>query len=141
MSDLMQVESLTTLQVAQLHSLYQLEWWTKSRSLEDVRAAVENSSLIVGFVESESHRLVGFCRLLTDFVFRAMIYDVIVAEAWRGRGVGRRLMEAVANHPRLARVSAVSLFCVPEMVPFYEKWGFNLFSGEPRWMIKIQREG
>lgn len=141
MSDLLQVESLTASQVEQLHALYQFEWWTRGRSLEDLRVAVENSRVILGFVEVESRRLVGFCRVLTDFVFRAMIYDVIVAEAWRGRGVGRRLMEAVNAHPKLVRVSAISLFCAPDMIPFYEKWGFNLFSGEPRWMIKVQREG
>lgn len=137
---LKQVETLTRQQIAELHVLYQSEWWTKGRSLEDVRVMVENSSLIVALLD-EDERLVAFSRILTDFVFRATIYDVIVAEALRGQGVGRLLMNAVAQHSRLQRVSTLWLCCNPEMVPFYEKWGFRVYDEGPLWMLKAQREG
>lgn len=137
---LRQVEKLSEGQVADLHALFQSEWWTKERSLDDVRIMVENSSLLIGFVD-EDEKLVGFCRILTDFVFRATIYDVIVAEACRGRGLGRKSMDAVSQHPRLQRVSTLSLCCKPEMTPFYEKWGFRAFDERPLWMLKAQREG
>lgn len=132
-----QVETLTPAQVEQLHGLYQSEWWTQGRSLDEVRIAVENSSLIVGFVESDSRRLVGFCRVLTDLVFRATIFDVIVAKDSRGRGLGRRLMDAVIGHPQLRRVRTLWLCCEPDMVSFYEKWGFGEFSDELLWMQKV----
>jgi ribosomal protein S18 acetylase RimI-like enzyme len=136
---LVQVGALTETQVEQLHALYQLEWWTTGRSLEDVRLVVSSSSLIVGFVESDSGRLVGFCRLLTDFVFRGMIFDVIVAEDWRGKGLGRQLMDAVIGHPRLERVRALWLCCRKEMAPFYEKSGFAV-SDDVEWMIRVRDE-
>lgn len=135
-----QVEELTESQVTDLHLLYQSEWWTKGRSLDDVRIMVENSGLIVSFV-SEDAKLVAFCRVLTDFVYRGTIYDVIVAEAQRGQGLGRRLMEAVCQHPRLQRVSTLWLCCNPDMAPFYEKWGFRVFDEGQLWMLKAQREG
>jgi N-acetylglutamate synthase-like GNAT family acetyltransferase len=137
---LQQVERLTESQVAELHQLYTHEWWTKERSHDDVRVMVENSSLIVGFV-NEDDRLVAFCRVLTDFVFRATIYDVIVAESLRGQGLGRRLMDAVSQHARLQNVSTFWLCCNPDKTAFYEKWGFKVFSEGQVWMIKAQREG
>jgi ribosomal protein S18 acetylase RimI-like enzyme len=137
---LRQVETLTEPQIVELHELYKHEWWTKDRSLGDVRIMVENSSLIIGFVE-EDEKLVAFCRVLTDFVFRATIYDVIVAESWRGQGLGRRLMDAVCQHPQLQRVSTLWLCCNPDMTAFYEKWGFRIFSEGQLWMLKAQREG
>ncbi len=137
---LRQVEKLAEGQVADLHALFQSEWWTKERSLDDVRMMVENSSLVVAFVD-EDEKLVGFCRILTDFVFRATIYDVIVSQSCRGQGLGRKLMDAVSQHPRLQRVSTLSLRCKPEMTPFYEKWGFRAFDEGPLWMLKAQREG
>src|SRR3954469_3522440 len=47
---LQQVETLTESQLADLHVLYQNEWWSKGRSLDDVRQMVEGTSLIIGFV-------------------------------------------------------------------------------------------
>ena len=137
---LRQVGRLTESQVANLHTLYQSEWWTKERSFNDVRIMVENSSLIVGFVD-EDEKLVAFCRALTDFVFRATIYDVIVAEQLRGQRLGLRLMDAVSQHPQLQRVSTLWLCCNPDKVAFYEKWGFRVFDEGQLWMLKAQRVG
>jgi predicted GNAT family N-acyltransferase len=137
---LRQVETLTEPQIGELHRFYTHEWWTKGRSLGDVRIMVENSSLIIGFVD-EDEKLVAFCRVLTDFVFRATIYDVIVAESLRGQGLGGRLMDAVSKHPRLQRVSTLWLCCNPDMTAFYEKWGFKIFNEGQLWMLKAQREG
>jgi ribosomal protein S18 acetylase RimI-like enzyme len=134
------VETLTDPQIVELHELYRSEWWTKDRALDDVRTMVENSSLIIGLVD-EGEKLRAFCRILTDFVFRATIYDVIVAEAWRGRGLGRRLMDAATQHGRLQRVSTLWLCCNPDKTAFYEKWGFRVFNEGQLWMIKAQREG
>lgn len=137
---LQRVEQLSESQIVNLHALYQQEWWSRGRSLDDVRIMVENSPLIAGFADGDG-TLVAFCRVLTDFVFRATIYDVIVAESLRGRGLGRILMDTVAGDPRLRRVSMISLTCHPDMVGFYEKWGFQVFDEEPVQMIKSQREG
>lgn len=134
------IESLSDAQISDLHALYQGEWWSVGRSLDDVRLVVANSSLLVGYVDDEG-RLIAFCRVLTDFVFRATIYDVIVAERYRGQGLGRMLMDAVTSHPRLGRVSVLWLCCEPEMIPFYKKWGFVIYDEGPIWMIKPQREG
>jgi ribosomal protein S18 acetylase RimI-like enzyme len=84
---------------------------------------------------------VAFCRVLTDFVFRATIYDVIVAPPHRGQGLGRRLLDAITTHPRLQNVSVLWLCCEPDRVPFYEKWGFTIYNEGPVWMIKPQRPG
>lgn len=132
------IEALTQSQLLDLHALYEKEWWTQGRSFDDVRIMIENSSMIVGFVDNKG-KLAAFCRILTDFVFRATIYDVIVAEAFRGRGLGRKLMDVVSQHPRLQRVNTIWLCCLPEMVPFYEKWGFEVCDTGLQWMFKGQR--
>jgi len=129
-------ESLSTRQIEQLHDLYQAEWWSKGRSLDDVFIAVENSSLVLGFVDSASDRLIAFCRVLSDGAFRATIYDVIVAEDYRGAGLGARLIDTVLNHPQLRKVEGMALACKPEMVSFYQRFGFAPTSSEIVWMRK-----
>lgn len=121
-----QVDALTEGQLVQLTDLFQNLWWTPGRTLDDVRVAVANSSVVIGLVDQAAdERLVGFCRLLTDFVYRAMLYDVAVDPAYRGRRLGLRLLEAVAEHPRLKNVDVIALNCAADLVPFYERFGFE----------------
>ena len=129
-----QVNTLTEDQILQLYGLYQKEWWSNRRTLEEARIVVAHSSLLIGLVEPDTQRLVGFCRLLTDFVFRGTILDVIVAEDWRDRGLGRQLLEAVLTHARLQTVQTLWLCCLPDMVEFYRKWGFDIMGDEIVWM-------
>ena len=34
-------------------------------------------------------------------------------------------MDAIVNHPTLSAVKHLELYCLPNMVPFYERWGFS----------------
>lgn len=131
------VDSLTTEQAQALHQLFQREWWTEGRELKAIHAMLANSDLCVGAMERNSDRLVAFARVLSDGVFKALIFDVIVVEAHRGRGLGKRLMDYVLAHPKLAEVKHIELYCLPEMVPFYEQWNFTSELGS----LKFLRRG
>jgi len=73
----------------------------------------------------ECDQLIGITRVLTDFVYRAMIFDVIIKPTHRKMGLGAKLMHAVLNHPKLQTVEHFYLNCLPNMMPFYERWGFS----------------
>jgi hypothetical protein len=60
------IDRLTEAQAHELVALYQKEWWTKGRQLEDVRRMLEQTDIVVAFCERESRRLVAFARVLTD---------------------------------------------------------------------------
>ena len=130
-------DRLTDAQIAELHKLYQSEWWTKGRQLDDVRRMVQHTDIIIAFCESGTQKLVAFTRILTDYVYKALVFDVIVAVPYRNTGLGRRLMDAVVNHPNLKAVRHIELYCLPELVPFYEQWGFTTELGELRFMRRI----
>ena len=119
------VDRLTEAQAIQLHALYQREWWTAGRTLEDVRAMLAGSDHLYGICDGETAQLAGFARVLTDGVFKALVFDVIVEPAHRGQQIGRKLMERVLSDPRLARVKHFELYCLPELEPFYEGLGFS----------------
>lgn len=128
------INYLTGAQIAELHALYQSEWWTKGRTLEETQRVVQHSDIIVAFGEIDTKRLVAFTRVLTDYIYKALVFDVIVAESYRGAGLGRKLIEAVVNHPELKSVHHIELYCSPELMPFYQKWGFTAELGELRFM-------
>jgi GNAT superfamily N-acetyltransferase len=108
----------------ELTALYQNEWWSKGRTLADVQKMLKHSDLIFAVVESPSNRLVGFARVLTDRVYRATLFDMIVAPDRRGLDLGRLMMDAVTSHPDLAGIDSFELHCLPQLESFYAKWGF-----------------
>lgn len=119
------IHALNATQVEQLHQMYLQEWWSKERALADVPTLLHNSDLLFGLWDEESQRLAAFCRVLTDWVYRAIVFDVIVAADYRKQGLGAKIIEHVTTHPKLAQVECIQLFCTPEMQPFYEKYGFT----------------
>ena len=124
-------------QIKQLRELYQQAWWTRERTLEDVRRMLDHTQVVVGLVETGTGRLVGFTRVLTDLVYRAYIHDVIVAESHRGRSLGARLMDALVAHPKLRSVEKLILTCQPDLVPFYQRWDFQTDWAEQQLMVRL----
>ena len=123
--NLQPVTSLTDTQVRELHHLYQSEWWTKGRVLEDVQRMLDHSDYIFGLCDAETKNLVAFARVLTDRTFKAFIFDVIVAPEYRKGGAGKVIIDRILAHPDLVSVKHFELYCLPELVPFYERWGFS----------------
>ena len=120
--------------IVQLHELYEQEWWTRGRTLEDVRAMVASSEYLYGLSEGPTDALVGFARVLTDTVFKSLIFDLIVDPGHRGQALGRQLMVHILRDPRLARVKHFELYCLPGLEPFYERLGFSADVGGVRLM-------
>jgi len=115
---------LETQHIQQLHKLYQKEWWTENRTLEETQKVVENSQIVIAMVD-ESNELQAFVRVLTDYLFKALVFDLIVSEKYRSKGLGKELMYLVQNHLELQKVKHFELYCLPEMVGFYEVFGYS----------------
>jgi GNAT superfamily N-acetyltransferase len=126
------IHVLSEAQVAELCRLYQGEWWTKGRTLEDVRTMLRHCDLVFGVVTRDSPRLLGFARILSDHVYKALLLDVIIHSDYRAKGLGTFLLESIMAHPVISRVRNVELYCLPERVEFYERHGFSLDIGEVR---------
>jgi len=129
------IYKLNSRHIKQLHSLFQKEWWTNKRSLEETQKVVENSSIVIGLV-NENGDLKAFSRILTDYTFKAIIFDVIVNESMRNKGIGKELMNLIVGHDELKEVKHFELYCLPEMVEFYQSYGFSDALGELVFMRK-----
>lgn len=110
--------------IEQLHQLYQTVWWANERSLEQTVACVKGSQVCIGLLD-DNDRLVGFTRIITDGIFKAVIFDVIVCQSQRGQKLGLRLIDLVKSHSVLKHVQHIELYCLPEMESFYSNLGFT----------------
>lgn len=108
----------------ELYDLYVQEWWTQSRQFDDVVKMISHSDIVL-IRYSEDGRIIAFARVLTDFTFKAMIYDVIVSNEHRARGLGKALVERIVDHPLLSSVGSFELYCPDRLAPFYERLGFK----------------
>jgi ribosomal protein S18 acetylase RimI-like enzyme len=106
---------------SQLLLLFHQAPWAKGRSLDDAKEMLRRTDLTLCAWDGD--RLIGFGRVLTDFIYRATIWDVIVDRAYQGQGVGTEIVRRILSHPRLKRVE---LFWLCTRRPgFYEKLGFS----------------
>ena len=129
------IYKLDTNHIKKLHTLFKKEWWTNKRSLEETQKVVANSSIVIGLVDSNND-LRAFTRVLTDYTFKAIIFDVIVDESFRNKGLGRELMKLVLKHKELKDIRHFELYCLPEMIEFYKSYGFSDELGELVFMRK-----
>lgn len=110
---------------SELTDLYgDYEWWA-DRNVDDVRVALAETDVAFGL--DRNGELIAAARVLTDRIYYAMVYDVIVAAEYRSEGYGRRLMEAVVEAPELNDLGELALFCRRGLVRFYESIGFEPF--------------
>ena len=134
-SEWKEIATLNKPQIVELCQMYQQEWWSQGRNPEDVVKMLAHSDLIVALCDLQTDQLVAFSRIVTDFVYRGFILDVIVMQAYRGQGLGRKLLETIINHPQLIEVETLILFCQPNMVEFYQRWGFHEVKKDIRLMF------
>ncbi len=107
---------------AQLARLYAQAPWAAGRTADDARDMLAHSDLVLSAWDGST--LVGFGRILTDYVYRASIWDVIVDKDYQGQDIGTQIMQRILQHPALKRVELFWL-CTRDKQAFYEKLGFS----------------
>jgi N-acetylglutamate synthase-like GNAT family acetyltransferase len=108
--------------------LYQLQallnksaFWAIDRRIEDLKIAIDRSEPVVSAWDEE--KLIGFSRAISDGIYRATIFDVVVDCDYQRLGLGRKLVETVLAHPCMNRVERIYLTTTHQQ-SFYERLGF-----------------
>lgn len=122
---------LTSRHADQVWRLYKQAWWALDRGLTSTIKVIEGSDLNVGVFDA-SNQLIGYARVITDGVEKAMIFDVIVDKMHRGKKLGRLIIDTIINSDACSSTNHVELYCKEEMKPFYANLGFADISSEVR---------
>jgi ribosomal protein S18 acetylase RimI-like enzyme len=95
--------------------------WGGAMTRPLLERAIENS---VCFSVLAGARHVGFARVVTDLTTYGYLTDVIVAEEFRGRGIGSWMVEAILAHPDLQGLRRIALF-TRDAPWLYQRFGFS----------------
>ncbi len=105
-------------------------YWAIGRDLSVVKRSVENS-LNFGLYHGE--RQIGFARVITDYATFAWLADVFVLNEYRGRGLGKWMVEVILSHPRLQGFRRWVL-ATKDAHELYRGYGFHELKRPERWM-------
>ncbi|MDO9509002.1 MAG: GNAT family N-acetyltransferase [Thermovirgaceae bacterium] len=105
-----------------LQELYRFTRWGRSRSIEQIDLMLQGTSMC--FSVRHSGRLAAFCRILTDFVFRGSLWDIMVHPDHQGKGLGSSLLDYALNHPKVRSIPLIITY-TSELSPFLSRLGFR----------------
>ena len=126
----------TRLDLTVIHDfLANQSYWVPGIPFRFVEISIEHS-LNFGLYHEEKQ--IGFARLLTDYVRFAYLMDVFILEEYRGKGLGKWLMECVFNHPALQDVRRWML-ATWDAHDLYARYGFEPLARPDRFMEKVKK--
>jgi ribosomal protein S18 acetylase RimI-like enzyme len=117
-------DTLKDLPLDQLHHLFVAVSWSDNEPMpENIKKGFMqpwlNSTLVVSAWDGE--RLVGAVRVLSDTIFRSIIYDLLVDPEYQGQGIGSELVRhCFAGYP-----DSEWLVEMKDAAGFYRKIGFK----------------
>jgi ribosomal protein S18 acetylase RimI-like enzyme len=111
------------------------EGWPRKPSREQHWTLLEGSPVKALAVDEATGNIIGFATGLTDGVLTGFIPLLEVLPKYRGRGIGRRLIEMVMD--QMSDCYSIDLVCDTSLETFYQSLGFET---GPKAMIMRRRE-
>src|SRR5262245_12403398 len=105
-------------------------YWSQGLPRDVFERSIVNSLVASAHADGKQ---VAFARVVTDRATFAWLCDVYVASEARGRGVGKRLIRAIVDHPDLQGLRRWFLR-TRDAHPLYRQFGFTELDGPQRCM-------
>ena len=87
-------------------------FWAKNRSLKDLKICLANSDLVVSiWIGNE---IVGFGRALSDGIYRAVLWDIVISKNHQGKGYGKIIVNTLIKSKKLRNTKKIYLMTTHE---------------------------
>ncbi len=119
----------------QLHKMFIAVGWSDDGEMPDemkngFMQPWLHSTLVISAWDGD--KLVGAVRVLSDTIFRSVIYDLLVAPEYQGKGIGSELVNRCKSH---YPGSEWLIGCDRKNVAFYKKLGFQDISESDAFLV------
>ena len=125
------------LDIALIHEfLSKSSYWAQGRPLDVVQTSIEHS-FCFGVYDGDEQ--VGLARVVTDYATFAWLCDVFILESYRGRGLGKWLIECVVACPDLRGLKNFLLATRDAHELYRKHGGFGGLEKPEKWMARTTR--
>ena len=98
-------------------------FWARERSRKQIRTMLYQSTVVISLWNKS--QLIGFGRATSDRVFRAVLWDIVIASDHQGLGMGKLILEAILTNKKIKSVEKIYLMTT-NSAEFYKQLGFTL---------------
>ena len=113
-------------------------YWANDRPRERIERSLANS-LVFGMYDGDLVEQIGLARVVTDYATFAWLCDVFIEDAYRGKGLGKWLMETILSHPDLQGLRRW-LLATRDAHELYAQFGWKPLEKPERWMGRFSAE-
>ncbi len=112
--------SIENVEWSRMKEIYHSVGWTNHNE-EKIKKVFQSSNVVT--IAYDEDNIAGFGRALSDGVFNAAIYDVVVDEHYQNKGIGQKVIKNLLA--QLDDISCVHLVSTAGNEEFYRKAGFR----------------
>jgi GNAT superfamily N-acetyltransferase len=114
-----------------VHGFLSQSYWSSGVPMKIIKKAMKGS-LCFGVYYNDTQ--IGYARMVTDRATFAYMADVFIDENYRGKGLGKWLVEMILAHPHLQGLRRI-LLATKDAHKLYEQCGFTSINNPERYMV------
>ena len=98
-------------------------FWARGRNKKQICTMLYQSTVVVSLWNK--NQLIGFGRATSDIVFRAVLWDIVIASNHQGLGMGKLILEAILSNKKIKCAEKIYLMTT-NSAEFYKQLGFTI---------------
>jgi len=109
-----------------IYALYEQLNWNEFLKLTPIELQSAHAGSFICLSAYDENELVGIGRIISDGTINAYLCGIGVLPAYRNKGIGGEIVKSLALKCRDQKLH-LQLLCNDELMPYYEKLGFEKF--------------
>tara|TARA_B100000214_G_C23872796_1_gene583473 strand:+ start:486 stop:947 length:462 start_codon:yes stop_codon:yes gene_type:complete len=108
-------------------------FWASNRNCKCLKIMLANSTEVISVWRKGE--MIGFGRATSDKIYRAVLWDIVVASNFQGHGLGRIIVEELLKKSSLKSVEKIYLMTT-NCLKFYENLNFGQIASQSLLLYK-----
>ena len=100
-------------------------YWANKRAEDRIEKSIENSQCYGVYCNNDQ---VGFARVVSDYATMFWICDVYIDDKYRGKGLGKKLIECIVNRDEYK--NCIGVLATRDAHGLYKQFGFKDTDGK-----------